>query len=153
MFLIHPNIKDIEEGLESWSWLDFAGKEPIAVTAFGDVFFEARDGIYFLDRVSGELSLVCDTKNNLEKVLNTPDGRNHYLMSELVLLARERGLVLDEGECYEFKITPILGGALDLDNLHKMDFKISLHITGQLIGQVKNLPIGTRISEVKFEDS
>jgi hypothetical protein len=74
-------------------------------------------------------------------------------MSELVLLARERGLVLNEGECYEFKISPFLNGPVSFDNLQKMSFKVSLHITGQLLKQVKDLPPGTKITEVRFEDS
>jgi hypothetical protein len=153
MFLIKPAIQDIHDGLESWDWYDFSGKTPIAVTAFGDVFFESPEGIYFLDKVSGDFSVVCDTRNELEKILNSQEGHDHYLMSELVLLARERGLVLNEGECYEFKISPFLNGPVSFDNLQKMSFKVSLHITGQLLKQVKDLPPGTKITEVRFEDS
>ena len=153
MFLIKPSKEEILEGLESWDWHDFTGKEPIAVTAFGDVFFESKEGIYFLDKVSGEFTVVCKTKEELEKILNTPDGQDHYLMSEIVLLARERGLLLNEGECYEFKIAPFLSGPIEFDNLQKMDFKISLHITGQLIKQVKDLPPGTKINKVILNDS
>ena len=153
MFIIHPQIEDINDGLESWDWLDFTGKNPFVATAFGDVFFEAKEGIYFLDTVSGKLEFVCDSKQALEKILNTPEGQDHYLMSELVLLAREQGLVLSEGECYEFIIAPILSGAIEFDNLQKMDFKVSLHINGQLLKQVKDLPPGTKINEVKLDNS
>ena len=96
---------------------------------------------------------MCKTKEELEKILNTPDGQDHYLMSELVLLARQRGLLLNEGECYEFKIAPFLSGPIEFANLQKMDFKVSLHITGQLIKQVKDLPPGTKIDKVKLSDS
>ncbi len=153
MFIIHPEINDFNGGLESWDWIDFTGKKPFLATAFGDVFFESDGGVYFLDKVSGELELICNTKEELENILNTPDGQDHYLMSELVLLAREQGLILNEGECYEFKIAPILGGAIEYSNLQKMNFKISLHINGQLIKQVKDLPLGTKINEVKLENS
>jgi hypothetical protein len=153
VFLIHPSTDEINDGLEAWDWLDFSGKEPFAVTAFGDVFFDSDDGVYFLDKVSGELEVVCDTKKELEGILNTTDGQDHFLMSELVLLARERGLILEDGECYEFKIAPMLNGEMVFDNLQKMDFKVSLHITGQLIGQVKDLPEGTKLGDIKLEIS
>ena len=153
MFLINPRKEDIHDGLESWDWYDFTGKVPIAVTAFGDIFFDSNEGIYFLDKVSGDFTVVCETKEELEKILNTSDGQDHYLMSELVLLARDRGLLLNEGECYEFKIAPFLSGQIELDNLQVMDFKVSLHITGQLIKQVKDLPPGTKITEVNISDS
>ncbi|OUR86890.1 hypothetical protein A9Q81_27570 [Gammaproteobacteria bacterium 42_54_T18] len=153
MFLIHPSKEEINDGLEAWGWLDFSGKEPFAVTAFGDVFFDANDGVYFLDKVSGELEPVCDTKKQLEEILNSADGQDHFLMSELVLLAREHGLILGYGECYEFKILPMLNGEMVFDNLQKMDFKVSLHIAGQIIGQVKDFPEGTQIEEVKLGNS
>lgn len=87
-------------------------------------------GIYFLDTVSGELELVCDSKNELEKIFNSQEGQDHYLMSELVLLAREQGLVFSDGECYDFIVSPVLSGAIEFDNLQKMDFKVSLHVGG-----------------------
>jgi len=153
MFLIHPSKEDIYDGLESWDWYDFTDKEPFAVTAFGDVFFEGNDGIYFLDKVAGEFSKICGTKSDLENLLNTQDGKDQYLMCELVMLARERGMILEDGECYEFKIAPFLSGSLDIDNLEKMSFKLSLNITGQLFKQVKDLPAGTQISEIVLKDS
>ncbi|MDH5178094.1 MAG: DUF1851 domain-containing protein [Gammaproteobacteria bacterium] len=153
MLLMFPDKETIFAGLESWDWYDFSEMTPIAVTAFGDVFFESSAGIYFLDKVSGDFTVVCKTKSELEAILNTPDGRDHYLMAELVLLAIGRGLVLDEGECYEFKVAPFLNGPIEYDNLQKMDFKISLHITGQLIKQVTNLPPGAKISEIKISDA
>jgi len=48
-FTITPSRDAIERALESWQWLPVAGKEPILVTAFGDIFFEGADGIWFLD--------------------------------------------------------------------------------------------------------
>jgi len=58
MFLIHPTQEDFKNGLESWDWLDFKNKKPFLATAFGDVFFESEEGIYFLDKIAGELELV-----------------------------------------------------------------------------------------------
>ena len=43
-----------EGGLESWSWLDLAGKTPVLTSLFGDVVLESGDGYWFLDTVGGE---------------------------------------------------------------------------------------------------
>ena len=153
MFLIKPQQQEIIDGLEPWDWIDFEGKNPIAVTAFGDIFFDSSQGIFFLDTVSGQLDYVCQTKSDLEQLLNTRDGQDHYLMSELVLLARDNGLMLQDGQCYEFIIHPMLNGEIEISNLQVMDFKISLHITGQLVKQIKDLPVGTKISEIKLENT
>jgi hypothetical protein len=153
VLLIYPKEEDYRDGLESWDWIDFDGKNPIVATAFGDFFFESCKGIFFLDKVSGSLERVCDNSEQLKSILNTKDGQDHYLMSELVLLARENGLILKENECYEFKVSPFLGGELNYENMDIMSFKVSLHITGQLIKQVKDLPPGTKIDSVVLKDS
>ncbi len=153
MYWIQPDLNDVKEGLESWDWIDFSGLVPFAVTAFGDVFFEGKGDIFFLDKVAGELENICDSKSDLEEILKTEEGRDHFLMFELVELANKSGLVLENDECYEFNIPPMLSGTMDLDNLGKMSFKVSLHVTGQLIGQVRDLPEGTAIPEVKLESS
>lgn len=153
MFLLHPTLDDFTHGLESWDWLDFSGKVPFLTTAFGDVFFDSKEGVYFLDKVSGKLELICESKQALQDILNTADGQDHYLMTSLVLLARDRGLILNDDECYDFKVAPSLNGEIKFENLQKMDFKVSLNITGQLLKQIKDLPPGTKISEVKLADS
>lgn len=40
---------------------------------------------------------------------------------------------------------------MGIDNLNIMSFKVSLHFGGQINKQVKDLPIGTKISEVKLK--
>ncbi|MEN8637117.1 T6SS immunity protein Tdi1 domain-containing protein [Pseudoalteromonas distincta] len=151
VLLIEQSKNDIEDALEAWDWFDFSGKSPFITTAFGDVFFESEDGIYFLDSLGGTLDKVTDSKLQLQEILNTQDGQDHYLMSGLVVAARESGLTLEEGECYDFKVSPALNGTLELSNLQKMSFKVSLHISGQLTKQIKDLPPGTKINGVEFE--
>lgn len=144
-------MEDIHDALESWDWMDFSDKTPFITTCFGDVFFESKEGIYFLDSIGGSLDKVAASKAELQDILNTEDGQDHYLMAGLVVLARESGLLLEDGECYDFKISPALSGPLELSNIQKMSFKVSLHISGQLMKQIKDLPPGTKISEVKLE--
>ena len=151
MLLIEQSKEDIEAALESWGWLDFKNKFPFITTAFGDVFFEANEGIYFLDSIGGTFEKVANSKSELQEILNTEEGQDHYLMVGLVLAARENGLILSQGECYDFKLSPALSGAMDLSNMQIMSFKVSLHLAGQLINQIKDLPIGSKINSVKLE--
>jgi hypothetical protein len=153
VLIVQQRIEDIEDALEAWDWLDFSGKTPFITTCFGDVFFESNEGIYFLDSIGGSLDKVASSKSELQVILNTPDGQDHFLMAGLVSVARDSGLILEDGECYDFKISPALSGPMELSNLQKMSFKVSLHIGGQLIKQIKDLPAGTKISEVKLEDA
>jgi hypothetical protein len=44
---------EYDEALASWTWLDLTGKRPLFTSLFGDVFFDANDGCWLLDVVSG----------------------------------------------------------------------------------------------------
>lgn len=151
VLIIKQKEEDILEALEAWDWLDFSGKRPFITSCFGDVFFEADDGIYFLDSLGSGLERVADSKGELQDILNTPEGQDHYLMAGLVMAAEESGLTLREGECLDFKVSPILGGPLVVQNLTVMPFKVSLDIAGQIVKQVKDLPPGTKISSVTLD--
>ncbi len=151
VLVVKQKPEDIEDALEAWDWLDFSGKTPVITTCFGDVFFESDEGIYFLDSIGGSLDKVATSKSELQDILNTEDGKDHFLMAGLVALARDSGLILEEGECYDFTISPALSGSMELSNMQKMSFKVSLHISGQLMKQIKDLPPGTKISEVKLD--
>lgn len=153
MLLVKQSIEDIEDALEAWDWIDFSGKTPLITTCFGDVFFDSEEGMFFLDSIGGTLERVAGSKQELQEFLNTQDGQDHFLMAALVGLARDTGLILDDGECYDFKVSPALSGAMEISNMQKMTFKVSLHLAGQLVKQIKDLPEGTKISGVKLADA
>ena len=54
---------------ESWGWLDLAGKEPIFTSPFGDVFFRANDGFWWLDTLDGTLTRRWRTADELNSAL------------------------------------------------------------------------------------
>ena len=133
-------------GLDSWSWLDIAGKAPVFASLFGDVFFQAADGFWWLDTLEGNLSRPWTTADELRADLNSPDGQDEYLLGGLAMGADRRGIALEPAQVYCFTAPPILGGAIDLDNVGVLDFVVALNVTGQLHQQVKDLPPGTPIS-------
>jgi hypothetical protein len=153
LYLINPTIDDIKSALESWDWIDFSGLTPIAVSCFGDIFFDSESAIYFLDTLEGRLKEICKTRTELQALLNTTEGQDEFLLGGLVDAIRARGVELKEGECYDFKVSPVLGGPIEVENVWKMNFEVSLNIAGQIHRQVKDLPPGTKITEVRLADS
>ncbi|MEX2578597.1 MAG: T6SS immunity protein Tdi1 domain-containing protein [Verrucomicrobiales bacterium] len=146
MFYIEPSSKDISMALDSWKWLPLGPKHPILVTAFGDIFLSAPDGIWFLDTLEGNLNRVCDTREELTEILQTEDGENHYLFAGFVERAHREGMLLQADECYDFKINPVVGGAIEFDNLEPRNFAVAVNMAGQLHEQTRNMPEGARIS-------
>src|SRR5258708_24536068 len=78
----------LSEALTDWQWLtELAGKRPLATSAFGDVFLQGDDGVWFLDTVEGKLSREWDSPGSLHAQLNTAAGQDRYLMAGLAVAA------------------------------------------------------------------
>jgi hypothetical protein len=140
--------EQFERGLGSWEWLGLDGKTPVFASPFGDVFFESDDGIWWLDTLDGALTCPWPDPAALEADLRTDDGQDRYLLAGLALAAERRGLVPEEAQVYGFTAPPILGGALDVDNVEVIDFVVALDIAGQIHEQVRDLPPGTPITGI-----
>jgi len=53
---------------------------------------------------------------------------------------------LSEGHCYSPKVLPLLGGSFDVDNFEQTPWHVHVSINGQIHQQIKDLPVGTKIS-------
>jgi len=142
-----------KRALEDWSWL-MGGRqaEPVAASPFGDLFLQAADGVWFLDLLEGTFTMQWPDLASLQSALSTPEGHDELLMAGLALAADSRGVTPGEGEVLAFKIPPVLGGAIDIDNLETMGYVVASSIAGQLHRQVKDLPAGTTISGFSLSD-
>ena len=138
--------------LESWAWIGLEGKIPRFTSLFGDVFFEADDGWWFLSTLEGTLERRWSTLDELKAVLATEDGADEFLLAGLAIGAAERGPERGEGQVWDFVPPPILGGEITVESLKAFDFVIALHLGGQLHGQVRDLPPGTRVSGFRVAD-
>jgi hypothetical protein len=136
----------ITRALESWAWIGLGGKVPLFVSPFGDVFFRADDGIWWLDTLEGALTRPWITAEELNADLATPEGQDRYLLAGLAQGAERRGVVPTASQVYGFKIPPVLGGALDVDNVEVIDFVVAVNIAGQLHDQLRDIPPGAPIS-------
>jgi Domain of unknown function (DUF1851) len=148
---VTPSPQEFERALESWAWIGLEGKRPLFASLFGDVFFEAADGIWYLSQLDGTLTHEWADRAALDAALATEEGQDRYLLGGLVIGARKADLVLGPGEVYDFVPPPILGGPIAVENLTVMDFVVSVHIGGQLHDQVRHQEPGTPISELRFE--
>lgn len=134
--------------LESWAFADLTGKTPLFTSPFGDVFLQGLDGIWFLDTLEGKVSKNWESVDELQSVLNTPDGQDSFLMAGLALAADDSGKRPTTSPILDFSIAPYLGGAVALENVTVSDFVVSLNIAGQIHSQLRDLPPGTPISSI-----
>jgi hypothetical protein len=128
------------EGLESWTWLDFTGTNPLLASLFGDVFLAREDGVLWLDVVAGELTREWESVAAMEEALGSATVRDEFLRAGLALSAHRRGLTLGEQEIYDFTIPPVLGGLLAPENVGTIDFVVGLNLCGQIHAQARRRP-------------
>lgn len=132
--------------LGAWGFLGLDGKVPSFSSAFGDVFFETRDGWWFLDILGGTLTREWDSAVDLQAALNTPEGQDRFLMVELVEAASGGGLEPSATEILAFTVPPMLGGALTPENVEVSDMVVTVDLYGQIHDQIRDLPPGTPIT-------
>jgi hypothetical protein len=134
--------------LESWHWLDLGGKEPLFASLFGDIFFSAEDGFWWLDTLEGSLTRPWRSADELTADLDTAEGQDKYLLGALAHAAADSGLVLTEQQIYVFDESPILGGPIAVEKLSVVNFVVGVNIAGQLHDQLRGLPPGTAITDI-----
>jgi hypothetical protein len=110
------------------------------------VFFQAPDGFWFLDLLEGMLTRPWPDAGALQAGLNTAEGQDRYLMAGLAFAAERQGIIPSARQVLSFKVAPILGAAIAVENIDVMDFEVIVHITGQLHRQVRDMPPGSRIT-------
>jgi hypothetical protein len=98
------------------------------------------------------LTRVWASAQALQADLATPSGQDEYLLAGLALSAERQGLIPDAEQVYSFKIPPVLGDALEVDNVQTIDFVVGLNIAGQPHDQIRGMPPGTRISGFTISD-
>jgi hypothetical protein len=151
--LIENAARDYRVLLEDWSWLL---KEPFHVIAgnkFGDWFIQRPDGsVEILDSLDGTLRPLAPTPAEFRRLINTQEKQEEWLLSHLVFTLHEKRMIPADGQCYAFRVPPILGGKVEADNVEVMDLAVWVSVCGQLHRQVQALPPGTKVTGFKVTE-
>jgi hypothetical protein len=136
---------------ENWIWLISDDKAPILVSTIGDMFLtDSNDKVYWLDVGGGKLTQIANGIQEFKEKLKDINQVNEWFMIDLTTELKLSGKELKEGQVYSYKKLPILGGEYSLDNFEPMDIEVHFCFAGQIHKQLKDLPDGTRIDEIKF---
>jgi hypothetical protein len=148
---------------EAWSedmlvpWRFLIGPEPysiLRITAMGNLFLiHSAGSLHFLDTTDGLFQRVADSPHNFEALFDSSQNRRGWLWSHFVRELRSSGMMLGQGQCYGWKVPPCLGGSVDFKNIEPTDVAVHVSIQGQLHDQIRNLPPGTPIKNVRIIDT
>lgn len=137
---------------EGWGWLVDETFQPFMNTAAGDVFFESPDGaIHWLDTGVGQLARVANNRDEFLEQLRSDHG-NEWLLTPIVDQLVDSGMLLREGDCYGFKVLPVMGGTYTADNLAPLPAASWFGFSGHIHSQIKDLPEGTSV-QLKFDET
>ncbi len=140
--------------LDDWRWLVGPKVQLWRVTKAGDALLrDPQDGsIHFLDVMSGKVEQIAADQAAFESAVASGDNADRWLMPEIVDGQSALGMSPGANECLSFKHPPVLGGQIDPDNFEACSILVHFSIAGQLHQQVKDLPPGTKIGEIKIEE-
>jgi hypothetical protein len=143
---------DVDEALAEWRWLVPEVAAPLEVTAFGDLFLIARSGaVLFLDTIAGTCDEVAESVDQWNEKLNDPERLDEWFMPALTVVLQEAGVYLSRGDVYSPTHAIILGGSFTAENWKPTHWRVHFASTGVLHAQVKNLPPGTKITDIKYD--
>ncbi|WP_369636643.1 hypothetical protein [Nocardia sp. JMUB6875] len=137
--------------LQSWVWIGVEGLAPVFTSPFGDVFFIAKDGVWYLDVFWGKITREWESLDECNAELQTAAGQDDYLRAMLAVTAAKQGLHPNDSEIYDLGHPVVLGGAEDAANVRVMDFVTAVGMAGQIHDQVRFIPAGAPIN-VSFQD-
>jgi hypothetical protein len=149
---VSPDGLDLDGLLTEWRWLANEWFQPVVITALGDLFLRHDDGrIFWLEAGWGRLTEVAASAEEFKRLMVQPENANEWFALQLVGNLLTSGIRLGPGECFGYKVPPVLGGEVNLNNFEPTDLQVHFGILGQIHRQVKDLPHGTPIGEIKIE--
>lgn len=143
-----------KETLEDWRWLIGPQLQLWFVTKAGDVLLRnsSNDSIHYLDVTAGIVEQIATSRANFESRICDVENAGLWLKPEIV----DGQALLDmrpaKNQCLSFIHPPILGGQIHPDNFEICDILVHLSISGQILRQVKDLPPGTEIADIKIQE-
>jgi hypothetical protein len=142
------NIEEIDwsAALSTWGWLLPDELSIWMVNRFGDLFLIADDAsILHLDMGSGSISQLAKSEAEFVELVTDAENADHWFFATLVDRMVNSGMVLEAKQCYGFKISPVLGGSYELDNIAVFPIAEYIRSMGYLHEQLKNLPDGSGV--------
>jgi hypothetical protein len=116
------------------------------------LFITLSDGsIHMLEVGFGELRRVADSRDDACAKIDEPRVADEWLMIPVVDQLVASGWVLGPGQCYSYKMLPILGGSYAPEGRALLPIREHFGVRGGLHHKIADLPDGAEI-EIKVTD-
>jgi hypothetical protein len=145
-YLLDQSGTDWPTVLEHWAWLLPDEFTLWVVNRFCDLFIVTDDGaIHMLDVGTGALTRLADNRDDFCSKIDEDDNANNWLMIPLVDKLVAAGIHLLPGQCYGFKIPPVICGDYTVENSTVLAIATYLPTAGYIHNQLRDLPNGSQV--------
>jgi hypothetical protein len=150
---ISPAGVDFDDLLSDWRWLVGEEYQPVVISALGDLFLRHDDGrIFWLNTGWGQLTEVAESGEEFKKLMVQPNNAAEWFIPNLVGDLLSSGKKLG-GRVLQLSNSAGLGGEINPDNFEPTSLSVHFSVLGQIHEQVKDLPEGTPIGEIKIREA
>lgn len=137
-YLIDQSGRDWVAMLSGWSEILPASFTVWLVNRFGDVVAVLDDeSVHLLDIGVGTFARVAGSRKRFAELMNIPKNANNWLAIPLVDRCAAAGLVLGPGQCYGYKIPPLLGGEYSAENVALVDLAENYGVLAEVWRRVR----------------
>jgi len=151
-YLIDHSGIDWPEVLEHWRWRLPTTFKVWLVNRFGDLFLILDDGsVHWLDIGDGTLAKVAENRDDFCTKVDIANTANDWLMIPLVDRLVAAGKTLQPGQCYCYRLLPVLGGGCGIEDFVVKELTYLYAALGPIHERINDLPNGTQI-EFKITD-
>jgi hypothetical protein len=133
LFVASPTEAEIANALRLWPELSSKRVRPLLVSAFGDIFVETEAGdVWIVSPIDLSCEQIAGSVKELEQLFADSAWAQPRLLTEVALLARERGIERAPGQVFAIAPHPSFTGSLRVEQLMPMDLSVWHTIAVQL---------------------
>ncbi len=145
---------DVVQALTYWRWrLPAEPVVPLAMSRFGDWFLRDESGnVLRLAMLDGSLISVAASEEEFNTLKMNDDQLVDWFWDGLNYALHNAGMVPGSMQAFGFKVPPVIGGAVTLDNIYLVPMLSYQAWLAQLHQQLTLLAPGTRIERIDVDD-
>jgi hypothetical protein len=121
------------------------------MSKFGHWFFSDRhDRVHCLDLIEGDLRQIAPSIREYNRLKDLAEMRAEWFLDGLVFRCDAEGLRLGFGECYGWRLHPMIGGKFEFANIQVFSLVVYQSLMSQLLPQWKRLSPGQPIPKIEI---
>ncbi|WP_052574043.1 T6SS immunity protein Tdi1 domain-containing protein [Haloferula sp. BvORR071] len=94
---------------------------------------------------AARVRLAAESAEEFQGLMQQPDQVDEWFVPQLIGDLIVSGKRLSTGQCYSYKLPPMLNGKMELDNFEPTDLLVHCSMFGQVGRKIQHLPEGTKI--------